>query len=234
MNPTKKQAHIAGLLYTLVAVTAPIGLMYVPGKLFDPANATATADHLRASASLPRLGIGSELFHQAIEVFLVLALYNLFEPVYNTLARQMALLGLIPIPIVFLNVLNEVAALILSQGPTYLSVFDKPQLDAMALFFTRLHSGGIQIAAVFWGLWLFPFGLLALRSGFIPKLLGVLVMLSGLGYLLDSFSYLVVPSLDDSIGNFSFLLELGEPVMILWLLIFGARTAPAEPRLAAG
>src|SRR4051812_5294333 len=111
MSPLQKQARLAGLLYTLVALTAPIGLIYVPNELFVAGNATATADHIRASGGLLRLGMASELFHQAIEVFLVLVLYALFKPVHKPLARQMVVLGLLPIPIVFANVVNESAAL---------------------------------------------------------------------------------------------------------------------------
>src|SRR5208337_561628 len=157
MDSTRKQARIAGMLYALIAVTAPVGLSYVPGQLFGSGDAMATADHIRASESLLRVGIASELFHQTIEVFLVLVLYDLFKPVNKSLARQLAILGLVPIPIVFLNVLNEIAALILVSGASFLAVFTAPQLDALAMFFVRLHGQGLQVAAIFWGLWLFPF-----------------------------------------------------------------------------
>ena len=223
MDENRKQARLAGVLYALVAVTAPIGLMYVPGQLLDVADATVTASRIASHASLLRLGIASELFHQTIEVFLVLVLFNLFKPVHLSLARHMAILGWMPIPIVFLNALNEVAALMLVSGAGFLSVFDKPQLDAAVLFFMRLHGYGLQLAAVFWGLWLFPFGILVLRCGFIPKVLGWLVMAAGLGYLIGSFTSLIAPQFAQSLSNWVFLLEMGEPFMILWLLVFGAR-----------
>src|SRR5712692_5012391 len=91
MNPTKKQARIAGLWYFLLGITAPIGLVYVPGKIIVPGNAAATADHLRASESLVRIGIGSELFHQVIGIFLVLALYRLFKAVDQKYAVLMVI-----------------------------------------------------------------------------------------------------------------------------------------------
>ena len=167
MHPdaVKKQARRAGLLYTLVAVTGPVGLVYVPGKLFVADDATATADRIRAAGWLLHVGILSELFHQTIEVFLVLVLYALFKPVDTPLARQMAILGFLPIPIVFLNVVTESAALMLVSGAHFLAVFDKAQLDAAALLCVRLHGKGLQAAAVFWGLWLFPFGALIIRCG---------------------------------------------------------------------
>ncbi len=133
MNETKKTARLAGFLYLLVGITAPIGLLYVPGRLIVPGDATATADRLRASGWLLRIGIGSELFHQVAIVFVVLVLYRLFKAVDEQQARLMVILGaLVSVPIVFLNVLNEIAALILVSGADFLSVFDKRQLDALA------------------------------------------------------------------------------------------------------
>jgi len=228
MSPLQKQARVAGLLYTLVALTAPIGLIYVPDKLFVPGNATATADHIRAAEGLLRLGMASELFHQTIEVFLVLVLYALFKPVHQPLARQMAVLGFLPIPIVFLNVINESAALMLAGGgSSWLAVFDKAQLDALAMLFVRLHRQGLYMAGVFWGLWLFPFGLLILRSGFIPRILGILLMVAGTGYLLETTASVLLPAHADTLFDIAGLMELGEPPIILWLLIWGAR--PTNP-----
>jgi hypothetical protein len=201
MDSTRKQARIAGLLYTLIAATAPFGLIYVPGKLFVTGDALATADHIRASESLLRMGIASEFFHQTIQVFLVLVLYDLFKAVNKPLARQLAILGLVPIPIVFMNVLNEIAALILVGGASFLAVFGKPQLDALAMFFVRLHGQGLQVAGIFWGLWLFPFGLLVMRCGFIPRALGVLLMIAGLGYVLESSTSLILPHYTSTVGD---------------------------------
>ena len=223
LDSTKQQAKIAGLLYGVVALTAPVGLIYVPDRLFVTGDATATADHIRASGLLLHLGIASELFHQTIEVFLVLVLYVLFKPVNTPLARQMAILGFMPIPIVFLNVLNEMAALLLVSGASFLAVFDKAQLDALVMLFIRLHSQGLQLASIFWGLWLFPFGLLIMRCGFIPKALGILVIVAGLGYLLGSFTSLILPHPISILGDVAGVLTLGEPPIIIWLLIWGAK-----------
>src|SRR5712692_55623 len=194
MNQTRKRARVAGLLYLLIGITAPIGLVYVPSTLIVPGDATATADHIRASESLLRIGIASELFHQTIAIFLVLALYRLFKAVNETYAWQMVILGaLVSVPIVFLNVLNEIAALVLVSGADFLSVFDKRQLDALAFLFLRLHNQGINVASIFWGLWLFPFGMLVIRSGFIPRVLGVLLMIAGSAYLVSSFTSVLLP-----------------------------------------
>jgi len=228
MNSIKKQARVAGFLYLLLGITAPIGLMYVPGRLMVPGNATATADHLRASESLLRIGIASELFHQTIGIFLVLALYRLFKGVSETHARLVVILGaLVSVPIMFLNVLNEIAAAILVSGADFLSVFDKRQLDALAFLFLRLHNQGITVASIFWGLWLFPFGILVIRSGFIPRALGVLLFIAGFAYLAYSFTSLLLPRYAQLIGQFAMILEVGEVPIIFWLLIWGAKAQPS-------
>jgi len=227
MNDTKRQARIAGLLYLLVAITAPLGLIVVPARLIEAGNPAATASLVAGHDMLLRLGMASEMFHQAVEVFMVLVLYNLFKPVNRTLAQQMLVLGLVPIPMVFINVLCEVAAATVAGGPAWLAAFDKPQLDALTLLLMRLHVQGLQLAAVFWGLWLLPLGLLALRCGFIPKFFGWAVIASSAGYVLGSFTSLLAPGLAGVLGTPVFLLELGEPTMILWLALVGARARPA-------
>jgi Domain of unknown function (DUF4386) len=228
----QQQARSAGFLYLLLAITAPLGLLYVPGKLIVSGNASATADNIRASEWLLRLGIASELIHQVIVIFVVLALYRLFRPVDENLARQVVILGaLVSVPIMFVNVLNDVAALVLVSGADFLAVFEKPQLDALAYLFLRLHSRGITVASVFWGLWLFPFGMLVIRSRFIPRVFGYLLMIAGVGYLASSFTILVLPQYAPLVSKIALPLQFGELPIIFWLLIWGAR--PRGPDVPA-
>jgi hypothetical protein len=228
MNPIKKQARVAGLWYLLLGITAPIGLVYVPSKLIVSGNPAATIDNLRASDSLLRVGIGSELIHQVIGIFLVLALYRLFKAVNEKYAVLMVIFSLLSVPIMFLNVLNDIAALVLVSGADFLSVFEKHQLDAQAYLFVRLHSQGIIVAAIFWGLWLFPFGILIIRSGFIPRVLGVLLFIAGSAYLASSFTTLLLPRYAPLVNQFAMILEVAELPIIFWLLIWGAKTKPLE------
>ena len=232
----RKALRAAGLLYLLVAITAPIGLMYVPSTLIVTGDATATADNIRASESLLRIGIGSELFHQTVAVFLVLALYRLFKAVNEQHAKLMVILGaLVSVPIMFLNVLNEIAALILVSGADFLSAFEKSQLDALALLFLRLHDQGINVASIFWGLWLFPFGILVTRSGFIPRLLGVLLFIAGSGYLVSSFTSILLPQYANLVGQIALVLGVGELPIIFWLFIRGLRPSGiTEPQKVIG
>jgi hypothetical protein len=228
MNTTRKQARVAGVLYLLIAITAPIGLMYVPGRLFVAGDATATANHVRAAEWLLRTGIGSELFHQIVGIFLALALYRLFKPVSERYAAMMVILTLLPIPIMLLNVLNEIAPLVLVSGADFLSSFDRRQLDALAFLFLRLHNQGIIVASIFWGLWLFPFGILVIRSGFIPRVLGILLMIAGSGYLISACTSLLLPRYGPLVGQVALTLELGELPIVFWLVIWGARAQPLD------
>jgi hypothetical protein len=226
MNAIKKQARIAGLLYLSASVFAPFALIYVPSKLVVLGNATATADHIRASETLLRLGIGSDLIGSIIFIFVVLALYRLFKPVSEGHAVAMATLLLISMPISFFSVITELAALIVAKGDNFLAGFDQHQLDALAYLFFRLRNQGIIVAQIFWGLWLFPFGILVIRSGFIPRFIGYLLFIAGCGYIADSFTAVLLPAYRDSVGQVAGNLEFGELSIILWLLIWGARVKP--------
>lgn len=153
---------------------------------------------------------------------MVLVLYQLFKPVQRMLARQMLVLGLIPIPMVFLNVLAEVAAGLFADAPAWLHAFDRAQLDALALLAMQLHAHGLQLAAFFWGLWLLPLGLVMLRSGFIPKVIGWCAIAASAGYVLGAGADILAPGLQAAVATPAFVLQVCEPVMILWLLLGGA------------
>jgi hypothetical protein len=228
MNLIKKQARIAGLLYLLASIIGFLCLAYVPGKLIVSGDATATVDHVRASPNLLRFGIASELTSFIIFIFVVLALYRLFKAVSEKHALAMVILLLVSIPISLLNVLNEIAALILVSGADSLSAFEKGQLDALAYLFLRLHGQGFVVAEIFWGLWLFPFGVLVIRSGFIPRFLGVLLFIAGSGYLASSFTSLLLPSYRHLVDQFATVLTAGELPIIFWLLIWGAKDQPLD------
>ena len=215
-----KALRSAALFYLLMILSAPIGLLYVPSALIVPGDATATADRIRASEWLLRIGIGSELFHQAVAIFLALALYRLFRPVNEQHAKLMVILGaMVTVPIMFINVLNEIAALILVNDADFLSAFSKSQLDALALLFLRLHEHGIEIVQIFWGLWLFPYGILVIRSGFIPRVFGVLLFIAGAGLLASSFISLILPQYGVLFGQIATILDFGEFPIIFWFFI---------------
>src|SRR5436305_12337771 len=151
MNDLKKQSRIAAALYFLDALPAPFALLYVPSVLIVRGNALATANNVRDSETLLRLGMAGELFSSTVVIFAVIAFYSLFKAVSGRHARAMLILMLISVPISYLNVLNDLAAITFARGPEFLSaVFNKQQLDAFVLFFLRLHNQGFILAQVFW------------------------------------------------------------------------------------
>ena len=231
MNSTKRTARIAGVLYVLLALTGVFSLIYVPTTLVVFGDATATAENIRSSELLFRSGIFSGLVSNVIFVFLVLALYRLLKETSHKQAMLMVTLVVISVATGFANTINQLGALIALSGADFLSVFEKPELDAIAYLFIRLNSWGIQIIQIFWGLWLFPFGLLVYKSGFIPKILGVLLMIAGFGYLLGSFMFQILPQYDDALSTFIMVLEMGELPIILWLLIVGVKAQSGERQI---
>jgi Domain of unknown function (DUF4386) len=190
-----------------------------------------TANKILASERLFRVGIVSELTCAAEFVFLLWVLYRLLGPVNKTHASLMVILGLFQIPIMFVNALNEIAALALLRRADFLAVFDQPQRQALAMQFLNLHGEEFVVAGIFWGLWLFPFGILVFKSGFLPRILGVLLIAACFGCLADSLTSLLLPSYEDVVGRIANIpLTLGEPAIILWLLIKGSKGSTIRRR----
>src|SRR6202047_2396865 len=231
MRSTQNPGRVAGFLYLLLVVFAPFRLIYIPSTLIVRGNATATANNIAGHELLFRLGIVADLFCGTILIFLTLALYRLFKGVDQNLAVLMVILGgLLPAAIDFFNVLNDAAALLLVRGADFLSALEKPQRDALAMLFLHLHHQEIVAAEIFWGLWLFPLAVLVYRSRFLPRFLGVWLIVNGFAYLAMSFTGLLLPQYEDMVGNIAFPALLGEMAFVLWLLIKGAKeqtvTAP--------
>jgi hypothetical protein len=228
LNSLKKQSRIAALLYLINGLPAPFALLYVPGVLIVRGDAAATANNVRNSEALFRLGMAVELFSTTIVIFAMVAFYYLFKRVSQKHAMTMMILMLISVPMSYLNLLNDLAALTLAHGPAFLTaVFDKAQLDALVLFFLRLHNQGIVLAQVFWGLWLFPFGIVVMRSGFIPRFVGISAIIAGCGYVIASSIALFLPGLAQW-GQLTMILGVGE-LAFIWMLIWGAKKPPAQP-----
>ena len=223
MTTLKRQARIAGFLY-LTLMTAPLRLLYIPSHLFVAGNATATANNIAAHETMFRLGMLSDLFTATMGIFLTLALYRLFKGVDEGLARLVVILGALMVtPIYFLNTINDAATLLLAHGADFLSAFDKPQRDALVMVFIRMHGQGVLANEVFWGLWLFPFGLLVYKSRFIPRVLGVWLMLNCVAYLATSVTGMLWPAYETTVSNWVFPIMFGELAIMLWLIVVGAK-----------
>lgn len=221
MNSNQKTARIAGLLYLLMAISGPVGLMIVPSKIMVIGNAVATAQNIVANELLFRIGIMSNIICQTSFIFLVLVLNRLFKGVNENYAKLMVSLVITAVPIAFLNELNQIAALHILSGAEYLKAFNPDQLNALAMVFLNLHEQGTFIVGIFWGLWLFPFGYLVIKSGLIPKVLGVLLMIGCFSYLADSSVAILIPKYKATTEILLLPLGIGEISMIFWLLFKG-------------
>ncbi len=222
MPSTMNPVRFAGLLYVLTSIIGFFAMGYVPGKLIVHGNAVATATNIMASETLFRLGIVASLIGQAAFIFVALALYELLKGVNRRRASLMVLLIVVSVPIAFLNELNSIAALTLVRGPDFLSIFEKPQREALAMLFLNLHHYGIVVAEIFWGLWLFPLGLLVYRSRFLPRFLGVWLILAGFAWIVLSLTGVLLPQYVNKVDTFSQPAIIGEIVFMFWLLIRGA------------
>ena len=233
MDSTRSIARRAGLLYVLASSAAPFSYLYVPDSLIAQGGALATADRVRASEGLLRAAIIGELSSATLLVFAALALYRLFKDVDQKTSALMAAMMLVSVPISYVNALSHIAPLVLLKSPAIAAVLDPGQVAAQVTLFLRLHNYGLVINQIFWGLWLFPIGALVMRSGFIPRWLGVPLFFAGTGYVLNSLGMLVLPpSLRWITANLQ-ALGVGElPFFSFYLLIWGAR-GPAVDRLAA-
>jgi hypothetical protein len=177
------------------------------------------------------MGIISYLFGAVLWSLVPLALYRLLSGVDQALAALMVILGsLMTVPIFLMNAVNDGAALLLARGEDFLSVFTKPQHDALAMLFLRLHHQGDLANQILWGVWLIPFGLLVYKSRFLPRVLGVWLVAGCFGYLAMTFTGFLYPAYEDKAFTYMQPLVIGELAMMLWLVIRGAK----DPRPAAG
>jgi hypothetical protein len=226
MDTNDRLARTAGALYLLMGAPAVFSLFYVPRRLIVPGNASVTANNILDNQLLFRLGIVAELAAAVFLLFLAMVLYRLFSRVDTNQARLMLALVVVSIAITFANALNDIAALIFFRGADYLRIFDKSQREGLGMVFLSLHSQGIAVVGVFWGVWLLPFGLLVMRSG-LPRILGILLILNCVGYLAASTTTLLVPEYSATVSRAVMPTLLGELWIMLWLLIRGARVPAA-------
>jgi hypothetical protein len=228
MISSRNPGRSVGLLYLLVSIPGVFALVYVPSKMIVHGDGVATITNIAASETLFRLGIAAELLCQALFIFVALALYHLFQGVNRRRATLMVILIAASIPIALLNELNSIAALVLVHGAEFLSSIANPQRDSLAMLFINLHGYGFDVAGIFWGLWLFPLGLLVYQSRFIPRILGVLLIAHGFAYIVNSLTSVVLPHYERLVSQWMMPFSLGEPLFMLWLLIMGAIPRPSE------
>lgn len=233
MPSLQKSARTAGWLYLVLVILGLVNLIYIPSKLIVRGNAAATAQKILESEPLFRFSIASGVVSLVVFLFLALALYRLLKEIDQPLAMLMVILVLVQIPIGFVDEVNQLAVLVLLRGADFLSVFDQPHREALAMLFLKLSGQMTIVTEIFWGLWLFPLGWLVFRSGFLPRFLGVWLIINGVAYVATSFVGMLSPQHMEFVSKITFPALLGELAFMLWLVLRGARPKqPAEPSLA--
>lgn len=224
LSQPKQIARLAGFLYLALGITGAFGIMYIPTVIIVPSDPAATAKNILDNEGVFRLSIFSQMVSQTIFVFLALTLYRLFQDVDLKNTRLMVVLVLVSVPITFLNTLNQIITLHLLHGEYLSDVFNSSQRNALAMSFLKLSNDGIAIAQIFWGLWLFPFGLLVIKSGFIARWIGYLLIAACFGYLANSIGHFLFPDYVSLVAPFTAVAGAGaEFSIILWFLIIGVR-----------
>jgi hypothetical protein len=227
MSSTRNPGRVAGLWYLLLCLIGPLRLMYIPSKLFVHGNAAATVNNIAAHEWLFRFGIIGDLLCAVILIFLTLAFYRLFKDVDQYLAVLVVIFGgVMPALINFVGVVSDAGALMAVRGADFLSVFDKPQRDALAILFLHLRDQQNTAAEVLWGMWLFPLAILVYRSRFLPRFLGVWLVINGFAYVILSFTGVLFPPYQEKVFIFSQPALFAELALMLWLVIKGAKPQP--------
>lgn len=222
----KRTARTAGLLYFLLFITGFFSLRYVPSKLIKWDSAEITFNNIVASETLFRLDILAGIIGYTGFLILPFVLYKLLNHIHKTYAVGMVLLAVISVTISFTYLLDQFAVLTLIHPSAYLNVFSAEQLHAQVLLRLRYYDNGILLASVFWGLWLFPFGYLVFKSGFLPKIIGIFLMVGCFGYLVDFLFHYFMTDKYDAMGISNYVRlpgSLGELGICLWLLIIGVK-----------
>jgi hypothetical protein len=224
MNSTRNPGRVAGFWYLLLVIVGPLRLVYIPNKLFVHGDAAATANNIAAHEWLFRFGMAADVVGAVTLIFLVLAFYRLFKRVDHYLAVLVVIVGgVMPALLYLVNVVSDAGALMVARGADFLSVFDKPQRDALVMLFLRLHDHQNTAAETLWGLWLFPLGILVYMSRFLPRFLGVWLVINGVAYVIMSFTGLLLPQYQGKEFVIFQPALFGELALMLWLVMKGAK-----------
>ena len=219
----KKTARLAGLLYLLLVITGVYGIMYIPSQIIVAGDSVATAKNIISNEVLFRTGILNDIISNTIFLFLVLVLYRLFKHVNENQAKLMFALVIVQIPFAFMMEAFNITSLMILKGEI-LKTFELSQRQDLAMLFLKINDYGTLPLEMFWGLWLLPFGLLVYKSEFIPRIFGILLVIAGIAYMIDSTIAMLFPSYSVFVKQPTLLLvAIGEISITLWLLIKGVK-----------
>ena len=226
-------ARIAGAFYLLTIVMGVFAEVFVRGTLVVRDDAAATATNILAHEPLYRFGLAADLTMIACYIAVTLLFYGLFKPVSRSLSLLAAFFSLVGIAVLAVNSLNHLAPLVFLGSAHYLSAFETTQLQALALMSLKMHARGYTIAVVFFGVYCLMIGYFVFRSGFLPRILGVLMAIGGLSYLTNSFAIFLLPTLAARLPDIMVLGVIAELSLCLWLMVVGVNAPKWEEKASA-
>lgn len=221
----EKIARLSGVVYLGVVLTGIFSLMYVPSALTVWDSADTTYKNILSNLSLFRLGILGSILCSLLFLLLPLCLYKLLAPVNKNIAQLMVVFAVISVPITISNNQHKLDLLTLVQGDPYLRSISSENIEALVLLHLNKYNNGLLLAQIFWGIWLLPFGWLVYKSGFLPKILGILLMIGCFSYLTNFLGEIILPNYS-ALGIASIIhlpASIGEIGICLWLLIMGTK-----------
>ncbi|WP_177165275.1 DUF4386 domain-containing protein [Methanococcoides vulcani] len=216
----REAAIVAGFGLLIMTIFALFAHFFALPSLIVPGDATETANNIMANVGLFRMAICSFIIVIILDVLVAWALYVLLKPVNKSLSLLMAWFRLVYATILTFSLVFLVIVLLLLSGADYLTVFETDQLHAQAMLYINAFSDGWAIGLVFFGLHLAFLGYLVFKSDYIPRILGILLIVAGLSYLIDNFGKFLFPSFDVAI---SLVLGWGELLFMFWLLLKGGK-----------
>lgn len=224
MDSINTTARKAGFYYLLVAILGFYGIMYVPSQVLVKGNAAATMQNLLDKEFLFRTGVTANLLGGVAFMLTVFTFYQLFKDIDEQKAKLMVALVIVQIPITFLSETFAFTSMMIAKNEI-LKNLDQIERADWVLFLLKLKSYTINALIIFWGLWLIPLGQLIVKSGYLPKFIGILLVLGGIAYVFESLDYILLSE------KLSFILEYGaifytsgELATVAWLLVKGVKS----------
>lgn len=215
MFSIKKLSRLTGATYLAMAPLGVLGILYIPSAILVDGDMATTIQNVVANNSMFHLSIFAALAVQLIQIILVLLLYKLFKPVSKIAAVLMVAFIIPAVSIAMLNDVNLLTISAIATGASFAANFTVEQVEGLVGMLFSMHQAGVMVAQIFWGIWLFPMGYLAYRSGFVPRIIGVLLMIGCFGYLADSLLFVLGVQVGFTVSEYTF---IGEVLLPLWLL----------------
>lgn len=213
-------AKTAGLLYLSLIPLGVFGILYIDIFIKVPGDITATLKNILSNEFLVRSSVFTAFVVQIVNIFVALTLHTLLKPASKIAANLMVIFILVAMPVAFVSQLFNVVILMIANGGEFFSALTTEQTESLVAFLFEMHKAGISIAQIFWGLWLFPMGYAVYKSNYIPKIIGVALMIGCFGYLIDSINYFVFPNVNITLAEYLF---FGEIMLPIWLLVKGVK-----------